>query len=112
MSIVSELEELLQQEQELLLSGRFAELELLCEHKSRLAHRLACSKPELPKEIYANLAERAVHNEALLDSARRGLQSAMTQLRQIAQAEDQSTYSKDGQRRPLSRKPATVTQKL
>lgn len=112
MSLVSDLEKLLAEEQKHLLSGNFTALERLIERKSKLAERLAASKPDLPRDVIEGLARRAAHNEALLGSARRGLQAAMAQLRQLPDGEAQKTYSKEGQRQSLARKSASVIQKL
>ena len=112
MSIVNELEKILAEEQELLLSGELGALEKLVNRKTKLAEQLAVNKPDLPKEIYEGLARKAAHNEALLGSARRGLQAAMAQLKQLSEGEAQKTYSKEGQRTTLSRKPASITQKF
>lgn len=111
MSIVGELEQVLAEEQQLLLSGTYDQLEILAEKKSRLAERLAEGAPDLKAKDYERILERATHNEALLGSAQRGIQAAMTQLRQISEGEHQSTYSKEGERKPLARM-VSVTQKF
>ena len=112
MSLISELEDVLREEQELLLSGRLSELETLVQRKSELAQRLAKAKPEVSEIHYRDLAKKADHNEALLDAARRGLQAAIRQIHQPSGAELQNTYSKSGERRSLSRAPSSFTQKL
>lgn len=112
MNIVQELEDVLAEEQKHLLSGDFAALEELVDRKAELTEKLAKKKPDLPKDVYERLADHAAHNEALLGSARRGLQAAMALLRQMSDGETQQTYSREGTRRPLSRSPASVTQKL
>lgn len=109
MNIVAELESLLSEEQELLLTGNYSRLEALAVRKSELAERLAAT-PDLPEADYQDIKSRAAHNEALLNSARRGIQAAISQLREYASGEHQSTYSREGQRQPLSR-PVSVTQK-
>ena len=112
MSIVSELEKILEDEQRHLLTGNFDGLQSLVEKKTRLATRLAKKKPELSGEIYQELSRKAAQNEALLDAARRGLQSAMSQLKQLSDGESQKTYSKEGFRTSLSRKPNSLIQKI
>lgn len=111
MNVVNEIEDVLRQEQELLLSGNYAALEALVRRKSGLVKRLSESRPNIPREAYAQLARRASQNEALLGAAQRGLQSALTQLRQLAAAEEQATYSREGKRRVLSRYPSSITEK-
>jgi len=110
MNIVTELNAVLAEEQEILLSGDFARLEALAEKKSQLVEALAATTPEIPEETCQDIRDRAAHNEALLGSARRGIQAAMSQLREYSSGEHQSTYSREGERQPLSR-PVSVTQK-
>lgn len=112
MSVVTDLEKLLTEERALLLAGDYAGLDGLIERKSKLEQRLAEKKPDLSVEAYEQLAQKAKHNEALLEAAQRGLHSAMSQLRQLADGESQKTYSKDGQRTSLSRKPVSIAQKI
>ena len=112
MTVVSDLEGLLAEEQELLLSGKISALEGLITRKAELAERLAEAKPDLPKEIYQGLARKAAQNEALLGAAQRGLQAAMAQLKQLSEGEQQKTYSKEGMRQSLCAKPVSITQKI
>lgn len=111
MSVVAELESVLAEEQEILLTGRYARLEALSDKKSKLAELLSQEKLDLPAEAYETLVAKAAHNEALLASARRGIQAAISQLKEFSNGEHQSTYSKEGQRQPLARR-VSVTQKL
>jgi len=112
MSVVADLETLLELERTLLLKGDYEALHALIEKKVALESRLSSKKPDLPAEDYARLSKMAKHNEALLSSAQHGLQSAIAQIRQLTDGESQKTYSKDGQRRSLSRKPVSVAQKV
>ena len=109
MNIMAELEHVLVEEQELLLSGDYSRLEALAARKSVLADELATAT-DLPEADYKDIITMSRHNEALLQSAQRGIQAAISQLREYSSGEHQSTYSKEGQRRPLSR-PVSVTQK-
>ena len=111
MSVIGALEEVLDEEQRILMSGDFAKLERLAAIKTELAEQLAATSLDVPAEAYSALVERAAHNEQLLSSARRGIQAAIAQLKQFADGEHQSTYSKEGQRRPLARR-VSVTQKF
>ncbi|NNE78671.1 MAG: hypothetical protein HKN18_00225 [Silicimonas sp.] len=111
MTLIHELEDVLAEEQNLLLTGRYDQLPDLAERKARLAHALAQNAAKLPTKSVAKIAAQASHNEALLASARRGIQAALTEVKQITQGEHQSTYSKEGMRKPLSR-PVSITQKL
>lgn len=110
MNIVEELESVLAEEQQLLLSGDYQQLESLIERKSKLTDTLAENAPELSKETCERLSKHALHNEALLNSARRGIQAAMSQIKDVSTGKNHSTYSSDGERTPLSR-PVSVTQK-
>lgn len=112
MNIVSELEAILQQEQEHLLNGDFDGLQELVDRKTRLTERLALERPDLSPETFRHLSERAQQNEALLESARLGLQAAMQQLRDTEAPKEQTTYSSSGQRKKLSKAPSSVTQKI
>ena len=110
MNVLTELESVLAEEQELLLTGNFGQLEALAEKKTELAEALSMDAPDLPEEAYEGLLNQAAHNEALLSSARRGIQAAISQLREYSSGGHQSTYSKEGQRQPLA-KPTSVVQK-
>ena len=110
MNIVSELEGVLDEEQELLLTGNYARLEELATRKEALAEALSASTSDLSEEEVQGIATKSAHNEALLNSARRGIQAAISQLRDYTTGEHQSTYSKEGARVPLSR-PVSMIQK-
>ncbi len=111
MSVVAELESILAEEQQILLTGNYVKLSALAEKKTKLADMLSSEDLDLPPEAYKKLVDRATHNEALLAAARRGIQAAISQLKEFSNGEHQSTYSKEGQRQPLAR-PVSVTQKL
>lgn len=110
MNVVEELENVLAEEQQILLTGDYASLQGLLDRKSKLAETLAAGGPELSQDVYEKLSGRAKHNEALLNSARRGIQAALSQLREISSGAHQSTYTRGGERTPMSR-PVSVTQK-
>ncbi len=112
MNLVEELEDVLRVEQELLLKGNFNELERLVHRKSTLAQKLAEANSDLSGSRFKALAKKAKHNEALLDAARRGLQAAIQQIRQTAEATEQNTYTPNGERHPLARAPSSFTQKI
>lgn len=110
MNVVEELENVLAEEQQILLTGDYGQLQGLLDRKSKLAETLAAGPPDLSKDDYEKLSARANHNEALLNSARRGIQAALSQLKEISSGQNQSTYTRAGERTPLSR-PVSVTQK-
>ncbi len=112
MNIVRNLEKLLNEEHALLLAGDFEGLSSLVEKKLRLESRLSKQKSKLNAEDCARLTTQAKHNEALLSSAQSGLQSAILQLRQLREGESQKIYSKDRQRKSLSRASGSIAQKV
>ncbi len=112
MNIIAELEAVLKEEEETLLNGNLGALESLLERKTRLVAWLAARKPELPPETLRRLMDKASHNDALLSSARLGLQAAMKQLRETARTSEQSIYSRTGERQPMSPAPSSVTQRI
>ncbi len=112
MNIVAELEAVLKEEQHLLLNGKLGALQELVDRKSRLSEWLARERPEVPAETYQRLSRRVEQNKALLEAAQRGLQAAMAQLKQTANAVDQTTYSRSGDRMPLSRRRSSIAQKV
>lgn len=112
MNVVDEIEDVLRQEQELLLSGNYAALEALIERKTRLAEQLKKDRLSVSGDAVEALSRKASENEALLGAAQRGLKAALVQLRQLSAAETQTTYTKQGQRFPISPGQTSITQKL
>ena len=112
MNIVGELEKLLSEERTMLLAGDYDALEKLVDRKAQLEQRLATGRQDLPVDALARVRDYAKHNEALLAAAQRGLQSTIMQLRNLSSGEAQKTYSRDGQRVSMSRKSASVAQKI
>jgi flagellar biosynthesis/type III secretory pathway chaperone len=110
MNIIEELENVLADECTALLSGDYDQLEPLLERKSKLEARLLENAPDLSEDVCVRLSKRAAHNEMLLNSARRGIQAAMSQIKEISTGKSHSTYTSDGERAPLAR-PVSVTQK-
>ena len=112
MSIVNEMEDLLQSERKLLLEGKLEALGDLVERKTKLVERLSTQKPTVPAGDMRRLLRRASLNDTLLEAARRGLQTAIQQLRTPGDVGEQNTYSRNGERQPLSRRPSSVIQKI
>ena len=96
----------------MLLKGEYDALEKLIDQKTRLEQKLATGKQEIPSDALGRVRDHARHNEALLASAQRGLQSTITQLRNLSTGEAQKTYSRDGQRVSMSQKSTSVAQKI
>ena len=110
MNIVTQLERVLEEEQRLLLAGDYVQLDKLADIKMKLSERLSHSPPKIPAQQAQKLAQTVRHNEALLDSAQRGIQAAMTHLREAREGSFQS-YTKEGQRTPMSTS-STVRQRI
>lgn len=111
MKLVLELEAVLSAEQGVLLRGELDRLQSIYDRKLLLTEQLASEKPELSSEKYQSLKELAERNEALLKAAQRGLKAAISQIR-AADTAEQTTYSRSGQRRTLSRVQSSIEQKL
>jgi flagellar biosynthesis/type III secretory pathway chaperone len=112
MNILAELEDVLEEERRLLISGRISAIQELVERKAKLSKCLARERPAAPVEVYRRLSWRAERNKALLEAAQRGLQAAMAQVKQAASATDQTTYSRTGDRLPLARTRSSIAQKI
>ncbi len=112
MNVIRELENVLAEEQHCLLNGNYADLLEIATRKSSLADHLKSISGTLDRDDCRRVVDKAAYNEALLRSAQRGIQAAITQLGQIASGEHQSTYSRGGKRSPLSRTPSSLIQKL
>lgn len=112
MNILAELEDVLEEERHLLINGRINAIQQLVERKAKLSDCLARERPAAPAEVYRRLGCKAERNKALLEAAQRGLQAAITQLRQTASAADQTTYSRTGDRLSLARTRSSIAQKI
>ena len=110
MDMVKELTDVLQLEKDALLNGDFDALEVLVPRKEALSTMLSERKPNIPESVYQDLKRHAVQNDALVQAVARGLQAALTQVQQVRNGLEQTTYSSSGERRPLSRTPS-VTQR-
>ena len=98
--ILDKLEKLLDQEKECLLIGDYVSLETLSKNKVILSQVLETSSPVIPKDAALRLKEKSLRNKALLTSAQRGLQSAISHLTEAADGSFHA-YSKEGKRAPL-----------
>ncbi|NNE89715.1 MAG: hypothetical protein HKN27_16730 [Silicimonas sp.] len=102
MSAGSKIEKILDEEKRLLLKGDFVELEKISELKLKASEIIEKNSLNLSVEQVQRITRKAYDNEALLKSARRGIQAAMMHLRD-ATDESFKSYSKEGQRKPLSK---------
>ena len=102
MTIGTRLEELLDQERRVLLNGDLSKLKKLADTKVGISEELLENPLKIPREQLQRIAEKSNDNEALLHAAQRGIKAAITHVREAAEGSFQS-YSKEGQRTPLSR---------
>ena len=110
MSLLEKLEKLLDEEKRMLLEGQYSSLATLSEIKLKLLERFSYISINGTSENVQRVIEKAKRNEALLESAQRGIKSAMMHVSEVAEGSFQS-YSKEGQRAPLS-KSLTLQQKI
>lgn len=101
---------LLDEEKRCLLDGNYSTLEVLAKQKLKVSSKLAKAAQHFPQETIELIRKKSEQNEALLLSAQRGLQSAISHLTEAAEGSFQA-YSKEGQRKPLS-KTLKVQQKI
>lgn len=97
---VGALEDLLERERGLILSGRVAELARHAAEKERLARDLTSLRD--PLQI-ARLAKAARRNQSLLEGAAQGIRDVRARLTEMrASAGKLATYSRDGERQTVS----------
>ena len=112
MNLAQELETVLQKQKQCLLSGDFAGLSILVERKARLSDQLAVQDASAEFADIANLAKQARQNDALLQSALRGTKAALVLIREASNGADKSTYTENGNRRPMGAATINVEQKM
>ncbi len=111
MSILSELEDILEKERHLILSARFEDLERLATRKSLLASRIGRAKRAETAHV-DRLRAAAMRNDELLQAAARGLKSAVRQIADARSLSEQTTYAADGSRSPIAQRAQTLRQRL
>ncbi|MGI9395451.1 MAG: hypothetical protein ACR2OY_12445 [Boseongicola sp.] len=111
MSVLGELEEILEKERHLILAAQFDDLERLAVRKSLLANRIdrTCKAETARVDQLRAAAER---NDALLHAAAQGLKSAIRQIADARSLGDQTTYAADGSRNPIARRAQKLHQRL
>ena len=111
MNVLAELEDILDKERQLILAARFNDLERLSTRKSLLSGRIGqVVKADLGH--IERLRASAVRNDALLQSAARGLKSALQQISDARSLKDQTTYTADGSRNPIAPRRGKLLQRL
>jgi flagellar biosynthesis/type III secretory pathway chaperone len=110
MSVLAELERVLDDERAAILSGDYSQLEGLEAHKYRLANAFERIESSDPAGVEA-LRQKTLRNQALLAAAGRGFQAALTQVRDLRSGAFQATYSRSGKRSTLTAAAPSVEQK-
>ena len=100
MSIGMKLEKLLDHEKDILLSGDLDKLETLEKVKISLSNELEDNDNKLSNDQIKRIIHKSGRNQELLKSAQRGIQSALTQLREVSEGSFQA-YSREGVRAPI-----------
>lgn len=111
MNHVNEMLALLSEESRVLTSGDYAALPDLVARKEALEQALR-SAPEPDGDTLAVIAEAVARNAALIEAARRGIEQARVQIREIRAGMTQATYGRTGDRTSLTRSPSRIEQKL
>ena len=102
MKTVDKMSEILDEERKALLDGNYRSLETLVKDKVSLLKRIHHEKKVLPRDSLEMLQRKTQRNASLLQSAQRGLRSAMSHLQEASESSFQA-YSKEGSRIPLSK---------
>lgn len=111
MTQAKELIALLAEEFRVLTSGDFDALPDLVRRKERLDRQLR-DAPDPDADTLAAVAEAVARNATLIKAARRGIEQARVQIREIRAGMTQATYGRSGDRTPLTRIPSRIEQKL
>lgn len=108
---VQKIIKMLDDERDLLVTGRYGELPALVEQKERIFDELE-SAGHIDPDALAAVASRSRRNAELIEAAKRGLAKAQAQIRDIRCGMNQTTYGIDGERRPLANPDNRLEQKL
>lgn len=111
MTHAQEMMTLLEEEFSILTRGDFAALPDLVDRKERLDREMR-DGPVQDSVMLEALATAAARNAALIDAARRGIEQARVQIREIRAGMTQATYGRTGDRKPLTRTPSRIEQKF
>ena len=111
MTKIEEVLTLLEDERQALVSGDLAALDPLLRRKEALAVRLKDFSGADVRTL-ARVSRLSARNGDLLAAARRGLERAEAQIGGLRTGMAQTTYDRDGSKRPMSRLPGRVEHKL
>ncbi len=107
---IDEIEDLLDRERRVILSGDIGELERITERKTRLFASLDFASAHTQAAVQ-RISSKSRDNGELLSSAGKGIQSALDQVRDARSMFEQTIYGKDGARRSLVTPPSRLEQK-
>lgn len=102
---------ILDEEFRILTTGNYAALPFLTTRKEELC-RFLNEAPDNDPEMVEALAVAAARNAGLIEAAKRGFEQARIHIREIRDGTSHATYGRSGMRRPLSRCPSRIEQKL
>lgn len=101
----------LDEEYRVLTDGRLSEIPGLITRKEALHDALSVS-PVTKRDQLEKIAQMAERNAGLIEAARQGIFSAISEISDIRQGLNQTTYSQNGKRQPLSTTPHKVERKV
>jgi len=105
------IDEILDDERRILLTGDFEALEPLRARKAELLARLSESREGLDAEDYQRLTQKATRNQELLNSAARGIAHVRQRMQEIRDAHSGApSYTAHGQRTGQSAEPSITRQ--
>jgi flagellar biosynthesis/type III secretory pathway chaperone len=94
--MLRQLEAVLDEERQHLLSGDLIRLTQLAKRKVNLSAALAID--DLPHDVLARFAGLSARNQTLLEAARDGLNAARKRLGEIQRGAPMGTYSREGEK--------------
>jgi len=110
-SMIAQLDQLLDKERKVLLSGRMSEMSKLLKEKEDLVKMM--SDPEVSGETdVARLRDKVLRNQELLDSALQGIRAVAERVSALRQARmSLETYDKSGARTSIETRKVTSVEK-
>lgn len=111
MTLAEQMIDILDEERDALLAGRYGQLDTLADRKEALGQSLE-RLGGLDRDTLEIIAGRMTRNAGLIDAARRGFNQAEAQIRDIRKGMTQATYGSDGERHSLARPRSRLERKL
>ena len=110
MNLLEKLNKILDEERKCLLAGNYEDLERLADKKQELTQNISKQLSGINRDALSAIALKATKNDTLLESAQRGIKSAISHLKEASEDSFKS-YSKEGSRSALSKR-LTLRQKV